>query len=51
MIVERGEFVKSDSEIRDDVINELQWNPQMTDPDAIGVAAGPGVASHLVVSP
>jgi hypothetical protein len=43
--------VKSDSEIRGDVINGSQWNPQRIDPDAIGVAAAPGVASHLVVSP
>jgi osmotically-inducible protein OsmY len=30
--------VKTDSEIRDDVIEELRWDPQLTDPDAIGVA-------------
>jgi osmotically-inducible protein OsmY len=37
--------VKSDSEIRDDVINELQWNPQITDPDAIGVAVVDGAVT------
>ena len=29
--------MKSDSEIREDVIRELQWDPQITDPEAIGV--------------
>ena len=33
-----GELMKSDSEIRDDVISELQWDPQIADPDAVGVA-------------
>jgi osmotically-inducible protein OsmY len=37
--------VKSDSEIRDDVVNELQWNPQITDPDAIGVAVVDGAVT------
>ncbi len=45
MIVEWGERVKSDSEIRDDVINELQWDPQITDPDAIGVAVTDGAVT------
>ena len=45
MIVEWGELVKSDSEIRDDVINELQWDPQITDPDAIGVAVADGAVT------
>ena len=45
MIVEWGERVKSDSEIRDDVINELQWDPQITDPDAIGVAVADGAVT------
>ena len=45
MIVEWGERVKSDSEIRDDVINELQWDPQITDPDAIGVAVADGAVA------
>jgi osmotically-inducible protein OsmY len=43
--VEWGERVKSDSEIRDDVINELQWNPQITNPDAIGVAVADGAVT------
>ncbi len=45
MIVEWGERVKSGSEIRDDVINELQWDPQITDPDAIGVAVADGAVT------
>ncbi len=45
MIVEWGERVKSGSEIRDDVINELQWDPQITDPDAIGVAVTDGAVT------
>ena len=45
MIVEWGERVKSDSEIRGDVINELQWDPQITDPDAIGVAVADGAVT------
>jgi osmotically-inducible protein OsmY len=56
--------VKSNSQIREEVIQELQWNPEVTDPDAIGVAvkdgavtltgSAPGIASvesHLVVIP
>ena len=45
MIMEWSERVKSDSEIRDDVINELQWDPQITDPDAIGVAVADGAVT------
>ena len=30
--------MKSDTEIREDVIRELLWDPQVTDPEAIGVA-------------
>jgi len=37
--------VKSDTEIRDDVIKELQWDPQITDPDAIGVAVTDGAVT------
>ena len=37
--------MKSDSEIRDDVINELQWDPQITEPDAIGVAVKDGAVT------
>jgi len=40
-----GEQVKSDSEIREDVINELQWDPQITEPDAIGVAVTDGAVT------
>ena len=37
--------MKSDSEIRDDVINELRWDPQITEPDAIGVAVTDGAVT------
>jgi osmotically-inducible protein OsmY len=42
---QEGELVKSDSEIRDDVINELRWDPQITEPDAIGVAVTDGAVT------
>jgi osmotically-inducible protein OsmY len=34
--------MKSDTEIREDVIRELDWDPQVGDPDAIGVAVKDG---------
>jgi osmotically-inducible protein OsmY len=34
--------MKSDDEIRDDVIRELRWDPQISDPEAIGVAVTDG---------
>ena len=37
--------MKSDSQIREEVIQELRWDPVVTDPDAIGAE------SHLVVTP
>jgi osmotically-inducible protein OsmY len=37
--------VKSDSEIRDDVINELRWDPQISDADTIGVAVQDGAVT------
>jgi len=37
--------VKSDTEIRDDVINELRWDPQITEPNAIGVAVTDGAVT------
>jgi osmotically-inducible protein OsmY len=37
--------VKSDTEIKDDVINELRWDPQISDPDAIGVAVSDGAVT------
>ncbi len=37
--------MKSDSDIRDDVINELQWDPQITEPEAIGVAVQDGAVT------
>jgi osmotically-inducible protein OsmY len=37
--------MKSDSEIRDDVIEELRWEPRLSDPDAIGVAVRDGAVT------
>ena len=37
--------MKSDSEIRDDVIEELRWEPRISDPDAIGVAVKDGAVT------
>ena len=37
--------MKSDSEIREDVIRELQWDPQITDPEAVGVAVKDGAVT------
>ena len=37
--------MKSDSQIREEVIQELRWDPQVTDPDAIGVAVKDGAVT------
>lgn len=37
--------MKSDTEIRDDVINELRWDPQVSNADAIGVAVVDGAVT------
>ena len=37
--------MKTDSEIRDDVIEELRWEPRLSDPDAIGVAVRDGAVT------
>jgi len=37
--------MKSDTQIRDDVIEELRWDPQITEPDAIGVAVTDGAVT------
>jgi osmotically-inducible protein OsmY len=37
--------MKSDSEIREDVLRELQWDPQVSDPDEIGVAVKDGAVT------
>src|ERR1700721_2533990 len=37
--------MKTDSEIKDDVTVELQWDPEITDPDAIGVAVQDGAVT------
>src|SRR5258705_10913367 len=37
--------MKSDAEIRDDVIGELRWDPQVPEPAAIGVAVTDGAVT------
>jgi osmotically-inducible protein OsmY len=37
--------MKTDAEIKEDVIRELQWDFQITDPDAIGVAVKDGAVT------
>jgi osmotically-inducible protein OsmY len=37
--------MKSDSEIRDDVIDELRWEPRISDPAGIGVAVRDGAVT------
>src|SRR6201986_2305573 len=37
--------MKTDSELKDDVLTELQWDPQITDPNAIGVAVQDGAVT------
>src|ERR1700759_2050638 len=37
--------MKSDRQIREEVIHELRWDPQVTDPDAIGVAVKDGAVT------
>jgi osmotically-inducible protein OsmY len=37
--------MKTDAQIRDDVIEELRWDPQITEPDAIGVAVADGAVT------
>src|ERR1700743_1718878 len=37
--------MKSDSEIRDDVIDDMRWAPRIADPDAIGVAVRDGAVT------
>jgi osmotically-inducible protein OsmY len=37
--------MKTDDEIRDDVIDELQWDPQISDPNAIGVGVKDGAVT------
>jgi BON domain len=40
-----GVAVKPDGEIREDVIRELQWDPRVADPDAVGVAVKDGAVT------
>jgi osmotically-inducible protein OsmY len=37
--------MKSDTQIRDNVIDELRWDPQISEPDAIGVAVTDGAVT------
>jgi osmotically-inducible protein OsmY len=37
--------MKSDAEIREDVIREMRWDPQVRDPEAIGVAVQDGAVT------
>ena len=37
--------MKADPEIREDVIDELRWDPQITDPEAIGVSVRDGAVT------
>ena len=37
--------MKSDSQVREEVIEELRWDPQVTDPDVIGVAVKDGAVT------
>jgi osmotically-inducible protein OsmY len=43
--------MKSDAEIREDVIRELRWEPQVADPDAIGVAVKDGAVTLTGTTP
>lgn len=38
--------MKSDSDIKVDVIRELEWDPQVSDPEAIGVAVEDGAVTR-----
>jgi osmotically-inducible protein OsmY len=37
--------MKTDTEIKDGVVEELRWDPQISDPDAIGVAVSDGAVT------
>jgi osmotically-inducible protein OsmY len=37
--------MKSDRDIKEDVVRELRWDPQVSDPDAIGVAVKDGAVT------
>src|SRR5260221_581458 len=37
--------MKTDAEVKEDVIRELRWDPQLTEPDAIGVAVKDGAVT------
>jgi osmotically-inducible protein OsmY len=44
-LINRGYLMKTDAEIKEDVTRELQWDLQISDPDAIGVAVKDGAVS------
>jgi len=37
--------MRSDSQVREDVLSELRWDPQVSDPDEIGVAVKDGAVT------
>jgi osmotically-inducible protein OsmY len=37
--------MKTDAELRDDVVQELRWDPQVAEPDRIGVAVADGAVT------
>jgi osmotically-inducible protein OsmY len=41
----KGYPMKTDAEIKEDVISELRWDPQISEPDAIGVAVKDGAVT------
>src|ERR1700704_2691644 len=44
-VAETDGLMRSDAEIRNDVIDELRWDPQIPEPDAIGVAVTDGAVT------
>ena len=40
-----GKGMKADADVRQDVIRELQWDPQVSGPDAISVAVQDGAVT------
>jgi hypothetical protein len=46
--MQAGELMNPDFEFRQDVVDELRWDPQVPDPEAIGMAVkdGAGAASR-----
>src|SRR6266511_4493352 len=40
-----GGTMKTDAQLQDDVVQELRWDPQVAEPDHIGVAAADGAVT------